>query len=231
MLRRLRRLRRLRSRAPVGWLGALAAIALLLTQPATAGWSKGAQTAPTFKVLAFYTGKNDLAHISFVDEANEWFPEAGRKNGFVYESTSDWTKLNGEVLSAYQVVLFLDTRPDEAAQREAFRKYMEGGGAWMGFHFAGFALTPSKYPQNWDWYHDEFLGAGSYVSNTWRPTQAVLRVEAGQSSGDERPGGHVELGAERVVSVGEGPARQQGHPDPPVDRSVEFPARHGPEAA
>ena len=54
---------------------------------------------------------------------------------------------------------------------------MERGGAWMGFHFAGFALTPSAYPANWDWYHNTFLGAGSYVSNTWRPTAAVLRVE------------------------------------------------------
>jgi hypothetical protein len=54
---------------------------------------------------------------------------------------------------------------------------MEHGGAWMGFHFAGFALTPSAYPANWDWYHNTFLGAGSYISNTWRPTSAILRVE------------------------------------------------------
>ena len=32
-------------------------------------------------------------------------------------------------------------------------------------------------PANWPWYHDTFLGAGSYVSNTWRPTSAILRVE------------------------------------------------------
>ena len=158
----------LRSRAPLLFLGALAAIALLVTHRATVGGSVGAQTAPAFKVLAFYTGTNDLAHISFVEEANKWFPETGRRHGFTYESTSDWTKLNADVLSSYQVVLFLDTRPDDETERAAFRKYMEGGGAWMGFHFAGFALTPSKYPQNWDWYHDEFLGAGSYVSNTWR---------------------------------------------------------------
>jgi hypothetical protein len=50
----------------------------------------------------------------------------------------------------------------------------------MGFHFSAFALTPSGYPQNWDWYHDEFLGSGSYVSNTWRPTSAILRVEGKQ---------------------------------------------------
>ena len=54
---------------------------------------------------------------------------------------------------------------------------MEKGGAWMGFHFAGFALTPSAVPQNWDWYHQEFLGAGSYAGNTWKPTSAILRVE------------------------------------------------------
>jgi hypothetical protein len=74
-------------------------------------------------------------------------------------------------------VLFLDTRPEDPGQRAAFQKYMENGGAWMGFHFAGFALTPSDFPQNWDWYHNVFLGSGQYVGNTWRPTAAILRVE------------------------------------------------------
>ena len=142
------------------------------------GHTQDRGTAPRFKVLAFYTGVNDLAHISFVREANRWFPETGRTHGFSYESTTDWSRLNAEVLAQYQVVLFLDTRPDDPAQRDAFRKYMENGGAWMGFHFAGFALTPSKYPQDWDWYHNDFIGAGSYVSNSWRPVPAVLRVEA-----------------------------------------------------
>jgi hypothetical protein len=85
--------------------------------------------------------------------------------------------MNDDFLSRYQVVIFLDTRPDSAYQREAFRKYMERGGGWMGFHFSAFALTPSAYPQNWDWYHKGFLGAGQYVGNTWAPTTAVLRVE------------------------------------------------------
>ncbi|RYF76841.1 MAG: ThuA domain-containing protein, partial [Cytophagaceae bacterium] len=78
----------------------------------------------------------------------------------------------------YQVVLFLDTRPEEPSQRAAFETYMKKGGSWMGFHFAAFALTPSTYPQNWDWYHEQFLGSGTYGSNTWRPTSAVLRVES-----------------------------------------------------
>jgi len=132
---------------------------------------------PKFHVIAFYTGKSDLAHISFVKEANRWFPETAAKYHFSYEATTNWSDLNSEKLSHYQVVLFLDTRPEDPAQRAAFEKYMEHGGAWMGFHFSAFALTPSAYPQNWDWYHDKFLGSGQYVSNTWRPTSAVLHVD------------------------------------------------------
>lgn len=139
--------------------------------------ASSAAAAGNFNVIAFYTGKNDLAHISFVNEANQWFPREAKQYGFTYTSTNDWTQLNAENLKRYQVVLFLDTRPDSADQREAFEAYMEHGGAWMGFHFAAFALTPSAYPQNWDWYHNTFLGSGQYVSNTWRPTSAVLRVE------------------------------------------------------
>jgi hypothetical protein len=132
---------------------------------------------PNFKVIAFFTGKNDLAHISFVHEANKWFPKMGEKYNFTYDSTNDWSNLNSTFLSQYQVVIFLDTRPDDSAQRSAFQNYMENGGAWMGFHFSAFAVTPSAYPMNWNWYHNKFLGSGSYVSNTWRPTSAILHVE------------------------------------------------------
>src|SRR4030095_870813 len=132
---------------------------------------------PKFKVIAFYTARRDAAHISFVHEANRWFPKMAAQYHFTYDSTNDWNNLNPSFLSGYQVVIFLDTRPETAAQREAFENYMNNGGAWMGFHFAGFALTPSEYPQNWDWYHTLFIGAGQYKGNTWRPTAAILRVE------------------------------------------------------
>ena len=133
--------------------------------------------APAFNVIGFFTGKRDDAHISFLREAERWFPVMAEKYNFHFDTTSNWNNLNPEFLSRYQVVVFLDTRPEEPAQRAAFQTYIERGGAWMGFHFAGFALSPSDYPANWDWYHNTFLGAGSYVSNTWRPTSAVLRVE------------------------------------------------------
>ncbi len=130
-----------------------------------------------FRVLAFFTAQQDAAHISFVNEAVRWFPAVARQQRFRFDTTSDWGRLRADTLAAVDVVLFLDTRPEDPAQRAAFEAYMERGGAWMGFHFAGFALSPSAVPANWPWYHDAFLGAGSYRSNTWRPTSAVLRVE------------------------------------------------------
>nr|WP_294944300.1 ThuA domain-containing protein [uncultured Mucilaginibacter sp.] len=136
-----------------------------------------AQKKPRFNVIAFYTAKSDQAHISFVHEANKWFPQMAKKYGFAYDSTDNWSNLNEAYLAKYKVVIFLDTRTEDPAQRAAFEKYMKNGGGWMGFHFSAFALTPSDFNADWDWYHNEFLASGQYGSNTWRPTSAILRIE------------------------------------------------------
>jgi len=78
---------------------------------------------PKFKVVAFYTGKNDRAHVSFVHEANRWFSRIAPEYGFTYDSTSNWNNMNDSFLGGYDVVVFLDTRPDSSFQRAAFRKY------------------------------------------------------------------------------------------------------------
>lgn len=150
---------------------------LLILTVSFSFFTASGQKKPDFKVIAFYTAKNDQAHISYVHEANRWFPEMAVKYHFSYDSTANWANLNAEFLSRYQVVLFLDTRPEAPEQRAAFEQYMKNGGAWMGFHFSAFALNKSAFDQNWDWYHQQFLGSGEYGSNTWRPTPAILRVE------------------------------------------------------
>lgn len=131
-----------------------------------------AQT-PKFKVIAFYNGTYDAAHISFVKEANQWFPGIAAQYGFSYESTTNWNNLNASFLSNYQVVLFLDDAPTGAAQRAAFQQYVENGGAWMGFHVSAFTTNAS----GWSWYHNTFLGSGNFRTNTWGPTTAVLKCE------------------------------------------------------
>jgi uncharacterized protein len=151
-------------------------LALVLTCSCTPSATKEGSTA-SFNAMAFYTAKNDKAHISFVHEANKWFSAFADSAGFRYDSTDNWSNLNEEHLKEYNVVIFLDTRPEDSLQRMAFRKYVEAGGGFMGFHFSAFALNDSDFPQDWDWYHDEFIGAGQFRSNTWRPTSAILRIE------------------------------------------------------
>src|SRR5450759_436644 len=46
--------------------------------------------APKFRVIAFYTAKNDKAHISFVHEANRWFNQIAARYNFTYDSTNNW---------------------------------------------------------------------------------------------------------------------------------------------
>ncbi|WP_431968053.1 ThuA domain-containing protein [Actinacidiphila sp. bgisy160] len=141
---------------------------------AVAAPATSAPAAAPFKVLAFYNGTWDAAHIDFVKEANQWFPQAGAAGGFTYTSTTNWNLLtDASALEQYQVVLFLDDAPQTSAQRSGFEAYMRGGGAWMGFHVS--AWTDNA--QSWPWYYNQFLGSGNFRSNTWGPTTAVLRVE------------------------------------------------------
>jgi hypothetical protein len=138
----------------------------------SAVFSATAQT-PKFKVIAFYNGTYDPAHINFVKEANPWFTNLAAQNGFSYESTTNWNNLNANFLKNYQVVLFLDDAPTGAAQRAAFQQYMDNGGAWMGFHVCAWTDNAAS----WSWYYNTFLGSGNFKDNTWGPTTAVLKCE------------------------------------------------------
>ncbi|MCX5252175.1 ThuA domain-containing protein [Streptomyces sp. NBC_00201] len=150
----------------------LVLLAILLTG-LSAPRAQAAPAAQPFKVLALYNGTWDAAHISFVHEANTWFPEQAAQNGFTYTASNNWDLLANGGANGYQVVLFLDDLPQTAAQRAGFENYMRGGGAWMGFHVSAFTTDA----QSWPWYHDQFLGSGDFKSNTWGPTTAILRVE------------------------------------------------------
>jgi Trehalose utilisation/Ricin-type beta-trefoil lectin domain len=160
-----------------GLLAALVAAGVYLAMGPAAGWSRAEaaprpNAAPAFKVLAFYNGTWDAAHINFVREANQWFPRTAAENGFSWESTTNWGLLNANHLQQYKVIMFLDDLPPPG-QRAAFQQYMQNGGAWMGFHVSAFNTNPGQ----WSWYHSTFLGTGAFRNNTWGPTRITMKVE------------------------------------------------------
>src|SRR6516164_8118472 len=75
----------------------------LMTSSSLLLQSQSTGQAPGFRVIAFFTGKNDAAHISFVHEANRWFPKMAKQFNFDYDSTTNWAELNADVLDHYQV--------------------------------------------------------------------------------------------------------------------------------
>ncbi|GIM95143.1 RICIN domain-containing protein [Paractinoplanes toevensis] len=153
---------------------ALVATIALLTTAATgiAIQSADAAAAAPFKVLAFYNGTWDAAHIDFDKEAKEWFPKTAAQYGFTWEATTDWSRLSASGLSGVQVVMFLDDGPP-AERRAAFQTYMQNGGGFLGFHVSAFTTSAN----DWSWYYNTFLGSGNFVSNTWGPTAETLKIE------------------------------------------------------
>ena len=98
-----------------------------------------------FKALAFgFTEGGDAAHADFAREANDWFTEQGEISGFSYDfAGTDFTKLNDETLAGYDMVIFLNDRPHDKSQQEAFERFMNDGGAWIGFHSCAFSMVDS----------------------------------------------------------------------------------------
>jgi len=192
--------------------------------------SAASSSKPNFRVIAFYTARADQAHISFVHEAQRWFPEVATKYNFSFDTTSDWHNLNAEFLTKYAVVVFLDTRPEEPAQRAAFQAYMERGGAWMGFHFAGFALTPSAVPANWDWYHNNISRLGILCQQHLATDVGDSSCRRPHASGDVPSPRDISVVAERVVPMGKRSQAESRHRHSAFHRLDELPAWHRPEA-
>jgi type 1 glutamine amidotransferase len=130
-----------------------------------------AQT-PKFRVLALYTTTVESDHVDFANDAIKHFTTLAAKNGFLLDTTTNWKNVNDEYLKKYQLIIWLNDFPQNELQRAAFVKYMDNGGAWLGFHVAGYN---DKYTK-WPWFVD-FLGSAVFYNNSWPPLPAKLIVD------------------------------------------------------
>lgn len=124
-----------------------------------------------FHVLAFYSTTVEGDHVAFAMQAIPFFQTMAARDHFDFKTTTNWNDMNADVLSHYQVVMWLDDRPSTPAQRLAFQKYMEHGGGWLGFHIAGY--MPSR--ADWPWFAD-FIGT-VFSGNNWPPLPAKIDVD------------------------------------------------------
>src|SRR5258706_15905310 len=91
------------------------------------------------KVLAFFTTGGETDHYLFAQDAMRRLGADAAAQGYGFAAPSDWDVLSDAGLKDVRLVIFLNDHPHTPAQRDAFRPYMEGGGAWLGFPFSGFS--------------------------------------------------------------------------------------------
>jgi uncharacterized protein len=122
------------------------------------------------KVLAFYTAGGELDHVLFAQQAIRALTANADGHGYRFSATTDWDALSDATLADVAIVVWLNDQPHTAAQRAAFERYMNGGGAWLGFHVAGFAGDA------WPWYR-EFLGGSRFAASNWPSLPARVNVD------------------------------------------------------
>jgi type 1 glutamine amidotransferase len=123
------------------------------------------------KALAFFTTGGETDHYLFAQDAMRWLGAYAAAQGVSFAATSDWDVLSDAGLKDVRLVIFLNDQPHAGAQRDAFRRYMEGGGAWLGFHVSGFSSGA------WPWYRNDFLGGGGFVASNWPSLPGRVNVD------------------------------------------------------
>jgi YVTN family beta-propeller protein len=124
------------------------------------------------KVLAFYSATAEPDHVQFAQDALKFLNERAVSEHFTFEATTKWEDLNDENLKTVQLVVWLNESPTNPEQRHAFERYMQLGGAWLGFHAAGY----NDKDTNWPWFVD-FLGGAVFHINSWPPLPARIIMD------------------------------------------------------
>lgn len=140
--------------------------------------SEPAKWYPRFRALVVHNRSVEPAHRQFDEDAMAYFRDLSVGDGMVFKYTDDFEDFNYGYLKTFDLVISLDDNPGHtSSQREAFEKYMENGGAWLGFHAAGFNIEST----DWPWFL-QFLGGGRFYRNSWPPLPAKVMID-----GDDHP--------------------------------------------
>ncbi len=136
------------------------------------GYPANYARGPRFKALVYYTQHAEEAHVQFSRQAVEFFKKLNYGEGFILDITTDLSSYPYEKLKEYNVVVMLNGCPMSKPERDAFEKYMENGGGWVGLHAAAY----NDKNTNWPWFVD-FLGGGVFYCNNWPPQPVLVEVE------------------------------------------------------
>ncbi|HXB93523.1 MAG TPA: ThuA domain-containing protein, partial [Puia sp.] len=130
-----------------------------------------ASPKPRFRALAFYSTTVEPDHVDFAKDAIAYYSTLAAREHFSIDTTSNWDNCDS-TLKDYRVVLWLNDFPHTDQQRTSFEKYMDQGGAWLGFHVSAY----NDRDTHWPWFV-RFLGGAVFYNNSWPPLPARLIVD------------------------------------------------------
>ena len=128
--------------------------------------------APRFKALVFWQPGAEEAHVEFDKQAIDFFHHLTYGKGWIMDVTTSLDEYPYERLKEYSVIVSLNASPGGKQQREAFEKYMENGGGWIGFHASAY----NDRNTHWPWLN-QFLGCGQFYCNNWPPQPALVECD------------------------------------------------------
>jgi type 1 glutamine amidotransferase len=137
--------------------------------PAPAPASADRVAAASFKVLVF-SRTTGFRHDS-IPAGIAAIQQLGRQNNFTVVATEDDTQFTDANLAQYAAVVFLSATGDPVgtqAEKDAFQRYIEKGGGYVGVH----AASDSGY--NWSWYGNL---VGAYFKQHPAIQSATVNVE------------------------------------------------------
>lgn len=124
---------------------------------------------PRFRALIHYEPQAEEAHVQFDKQAIEFFQKLTYGEGWIMDITTSLADYTYEKLKKYSILISLNAAPSGKVQREAFERYMENGGGWIGFHASAYNDRNTKWP-----WLNKFLGCGTFYCNNWPPQPALV---------------------------------------------------------
>lgn len=125
--------------------------------------------------VLLFTKTNSFRHVEAIDQGVPLWEEFAQDAGFGVYRSENGAIFNDADLANFDVVIFHNATGDmlDGAQEDAFIRFLEDGGGWIGVHAAG-----DGSHKDWRWYVETLIGS-DYTAHTMGPQfqEARLVVE------------------------------------------------------
>jgi type 1 glutamine amidotransferase len=140
---------------------------LVITITVSAAVSARVKSPKQLKILVYFETKA-FYHTS-IPIAVAALQKLGQDNNILVDTTSRSATFLQEDLDTYNAIVFMSTTGDvfNETQQDAFKKYINNGGGFVGIHSA----TDTEY--GWPWYNQL---VGGYFKVHPKPQEAILQI-------------------------------------------------------